>query len=50
VAVTDVRHVRRRRDGGPGMVRFDHERTVVVAPRSPEAVATAGRALEPDLG
>jgi predicted ribosome quality control (RQC) complex YloA/Tae2 family protein len=36
VAATDVKHVRRIRGAGPGMVTFRHERTLTVAPRSPE--------------
>jgi predicted ribosome quality control (RQC) complex YloA/Tae2 family protein len=40
VLVTDVRHVRRLRGGGPGMVTIDqgHVATVTVAPQGPEAV------------
>jgi predicted ribosome quality control (RQC) complex YloA/Tae2 family protein len=35
VAVTDVRHVRRLKGGGPGMVRFEHESTLMVDPLPP---------------
>ena len=38
VATTDVRHVRRMKGGGPGMVTYDHDETLIVAPRSPEAL------------
>jgi len=36
VVVTDARHVRRLRGGGPGMVTCDHTRTVTVRPRPPD--------------
>lgn len=42
VAVTEVRHVTRMRGGGPGMVHYRHERTLSVAPRSPEALGLEG--------
>lgn len=41
VIVTDVRHVRRVRGGGPGLARYDHERTVTVEPRSPAELGLA---------
>ena len=40
VAVTEVKHVSRMRGGGPGMVNYRNERTVNVAPRSPESLET----------
>jgi predicted ribosome quality control (RQC) complex YloA/Tae2 family protein len=42
VAVTDVRHVRRLKGGGPGMVRFEQESTLVVNPLPPEEIDDPG--------
>ncbi len=44
VAVTDVRHVRRLKGGGQGMVRFEHGSTLTVDPAAPDVIA--GRADE----
>ncbi len=41
VDVVEKRHVRRMRHAGPGMVTFRNERTVNVAPASPEALKLA---------
>ncbi len=38
VVATDVRHVRRLRGGGAGMVTFDHAETLIVAPLPPDEV------------
>jgi predicted ribosome quality control (RQC) complex YloA/Tae2 family protein len=35
VIVTEVRHVRHLRGGGPGMVTYDHEKTMVASPLDP---------------
>jgi predicted ribosome quality control (RQC) complex YloA/Tae2 family protein len=37
VDVTERRHVRKMRGGGPGMVTYRHERTLSVAPAAPDA-------------
>ncbi len=42
VAVTEVKHVSRMRGGGPGMVHYRNERTINVAPKSPEAIDETG--------
>jgi predicted ribosome quality control (RQC) complex YloA/Tae2 family protein len=52
VVVTDVRHVRRLRGGGPGMVTIDqgHVATVTVAPRRPEGDGQAASVRQKHRG
>jgi predicted ribosome quality control (RQC) complex YloA/Tae2 family protein len=41
VVVTDIRHVRRMRSAGPGMVTYSRERVLAVRPASPTALGLA---------
>lgn len=50
VDVTEVRNVHRRPGGGPGQVTYKHERTLRVAPLSPEGVSSRANLVVQDKG